>query len=139
MVVARLRELEARMTCPDCEQVPLPDDEDESRSRRWDMANPCAGRRWQETTAPYRAACAQAAAPCAICGDPIDYTLTGNNKRAFTVDHIIARMHGGPDLDPRNWQPAHRSCNSSRGARENAARRPRRPQPPHFTATRAAW
>lgn len=97
--------------------------------------NPCSGAQWQRLTAPVRQAWAQAAAPCSLCGEPIDYTLDATNRMGLTVDHIHARWAGGQPLDPRNWQPAHRSCNSARGAREtNPLRRPRRPQPPKITA-----
>lgn len=42
---------------------------------------------------------------CHLCGKP----------GADTVDHIIARKHGGGhELD--NLAPAHRSCNLARGA-----------------------
>ena len=104
-------------------------------------SNPCAGRQWTEATRPFRAACAATNAPCALCGQPIDYRLTGNHKRAFTVDHIIARWAGGPPLDPTNWQPAHRTCNSSRGAKEtNTHRAMNRPKPIYFQRrTELTW
>jgi 5-methylcytosine-specific restriction endonuclease McrA len=35
---------------------------------------------------------------------------------ATTVDHIIARHHGGPLLDPANLRAACRPCNSVGGA-----------------------
>lgn len=96
------------------------------------MPDPCAGRAWQTATAPYRHHCATTNQPCALCGQPIDYTLRGNHPQAFTVDHRHARMHGGPPLDPTNWQPAHRSCNSRRGATEAAQRH-------RTTRTTAQW
>ncbi|MCK1801479.1 HNH endonuclease [Brevibacterium sp. R8603A2] len=43
---------------------------------------------------------------CYYCGDIAD-----------TVDHIIALSHGGDELDPKNWRPACRTCNSARGNR----------------------
>lgn len=105
------------------------------------MANPCSGQGWQKATAPFRNACALNAAPCALCGKPIDYTLRSPNRWAFTVDHIVARWAGGQPLDPRNWQPAHQSCNSSRGARENNRERARlRPKPIyHLPRTELTW
>lgn len=83
----------------------------------------CSGRAWVNATTPYRLACAQADAPCALCGDPIDYTLKGNQPAAFTVDHKHPLWAGGHPTNPTNWQPAHRSCNSRRGAQETNQRR----------------
>lgn len=48
--------------------------------------------------------------PCAICGQPIDYSLPYLHPMEFVADHIIPDAKGGPDtLD--NKQPAHRRCN----------------------------
>ena len=96
------------------------------------MADPCSGRAWQKATAPYRTHWANTNAPCALCGEPIDYTLPASHRLALTVDHIHARWAGGPPLDPANWQPAHLACNSSRGASE---RHHGHPTPQH-TSTR---
>jgi 5-methylcytosine-specific restriction endonuclease McrA len=43
---------------------------------------------------------------CWICGKP----------GADTVDHLTPQSRGGAPYDPRNLAPAHRSCNSKRGA-----------------------
>lgn len=48
---------------------------------------------------------------CALCGRPVDLTLPGTNKWGPTADHIIPRIEGGAELDPRNGQLAHRTCN----------------------------
>lgn len=57
---------------------------------------------------------------CNLCGRP----------GADTVDHVVPLALGGAD-HPGNWQPAHRSCNSSAGATlGNQLRRP-------FTTSRA--
>ena len=48
--------------------------------------------------------------PCAICGQPIDYTLPHDNPMAYVVDHILPLSAGGPDTID-NRQPAHRVCN----------------------------
>ena len=54
--------------------------------------------------------------PCALCNEPIDYSLHYRNPMAYVVDHIIPIARGGEDhLD--NIQAAHRSCNESKGAR----------------------
>lgn len=43
---------------------------------------------------------------CHICGE----------RGADTVDHLIARADGGDMWDPANLAPAHRTCNSRKGA-----------------------
>lgn len=70
--------------------------------------------------------------PCALCGKPIDYSLTtwvdprdGRVKRhpmSFEVDEIVPVSKGGDPLDRGNVQPAHRICNQTRG---NKTLRPR--------------
>lgn len=51
--------------------------------------------------------------PCALCGDPIDYTLRTPHPDSFEVDHIIAVDLGGADtLD--NKQASHRRCNRAK-------------------------
>jgi 5-methylcytosine-specific restriction endonuclease McrA len=64
-------------------------------------------------------------APCAICGKPIDYTLTtyvdpkdGKTKRhplSFEVDEIIPISKGGSPTDRANLQAVHRICNQRKG------------------------
>lgn len=51
---------------------------------------------------------------CHLCGVWIDVNATGNYGPS--VDHIIARSHGGTD-DLPNLRPAHTLCNSTRGNR----------------------
>jgi len=47
---------------------------------------------------------------CAICHEPIDYTLPYLHPMEFVADHIIPFIKGGPDtLD--NKQASHRRCN----------------------------
>lgn len=54
---------------------------------------------------------------CALCGEPIDYTITDRlHPRAFVADHIIPLARGGTDTLP-NKQPAHRDCNAKKAAR----------------------
>nr|WP_168698771.1 HNH endonuclease signature motif containing protein [Gordonia paraffinivorans] len=48
--------------------------------------------------------------PCAICNQPIDYTIPYPDPDSFVVDHKTPFAHGGKDtLD--NKQPAHNRCN----------------------------
>lgn len=64
--------------------------------------------------------------PCALCGKPIDYTLPYTHAMSFTADHIEAIANGGKMLGP--LQPAHRSCNSRKGANQ-AVKEVREPKP----------
>ena len=93
---------------------------------------------WQQLRATYLQHAADHQLPCALCGAPIDYTLHSRptpqpggggrgrggtprrriNPASPTVDHITPRHHGGDALDWHNLQPAHYSCNSSRGSRQ---------------------
>lgn len=54
--------------------------------------------------------------PCAICGNPIDYTLPHRDPGEYVVDHIVPLALGGADT-LANKQPAHRKCNATKGAR----------------------
>jgi len=72
--------------------------------------------------------------PCAICGQPIDYTLTitpGKHGKhcpgidcpgcvphpmSYVVDHVIPLSRGGADTID-NKQPTHRTCNRAKGTR----------------------
>jgi 5-methylcytosine-specific restriction endonuclease McrA len=45
---------------------------------------------------------------CSICG----------GDGADTVDHIVARVHGGDIWDRENLAAAHKSCNSRKGAKK---------------------
>lgn len=53
---------------------------------------------------------------CAICGEPIDYSLKSPHPRSFEADHIVPIALGGLDI-LTNKQPAHRECNSKKRAR----------------------
>lgn len=74
-----------------------------------------------------RARMAALGLPCALCGQPIDYSLgwwvdpaDGRRKRhpmSFEVDEIVPVALGGDPLDWRNLQPAHRACNQRKGKR----------------------
>jgi 5-methylcytosine-specific restriction endonuclease McrA len=55
-------------------------------------------------------------AACAICGQPIDYTIAWPDPMSFVVDHIIPIAKGGPHTFD-NTQPAHAGCNSTKRAR----------------------
>lgn len=59
--------------------------------------------------------------PCALCGQPIDTTLPYNDPYAFTADHVVGVSEEGHARG--ELQPAHRKCNSLRGAAQGKARR----------------
>lgn len=56
---------------------------------------------------------------CAICGQPIDYTLPYLDPGEFVVDHIVPLSKGGQDR-LENKQAAHRSCNRAKGDKHHA-------------------
>lgn len=61
----------------------------------------------------HRATIARRQPPCALCGQPIDYSLPWPDPKCFVVDHIVPIARGGTDtLD--NKQPAHHDCNRSK-------------------------
>lgn len=96
----------------------------------------CSGRGWVKATRPYRRHHAALGTPCALCHEPINYSLLHPHRRAFTVDHIIPIWAGNPNpLDPTGWQPAHHGCNASRGASEGNKLRTSPPR----RRTRLTW
>lgn len=48
---------------------------------------------------------------CAICGQPVDKSLTFPDPMSPTVDHIIPISRGGHPSDISNLQLAHFTCN----------------------------
>lgn len=53
---------------------------------------------------------------CALCGEPVDYSLPYLHPQSYVVDHITPLAHGGTDT-LNNKQATHRACNRSKGAR----------------------
>jgi len=53
-------------------------------------------------------------APCWLCLKPFDFTLEWKHPMSFTADHVEAIANGGSMTGA--LMPAHRSCNSRRGA-----------------------
>ena len=47
---------------------------------------------------------------CALCGEPIDYTLPHTDLRSFVVDHIVPYKVSQDDT-LANKQAAHSDCN----------------------------
>lgn len=78
-------------------------------------------RRWIELSKKLRATLPPI---CWLCNKPIDLTLHHTHRWSFTLDHIVPLDIPGVDpYDESNILPAHRSCNSSRGAKFGNARR----------------
>lgn len=67
----------------------------------------------------------QIGAPCALCGQPIDYSLgmvrdpaSGKvrpHPMSFVVDEIVPVSRGGSPTSMDNTQPAHWICNARKG------------------------
>ena len=55
--------------------------------------------------------------PCALCGQPIDYSLPADNPMSFEADHIIPIKLGGHPSDLANLQATHKICNRQKGAK----------------------
>lgn len=72
-----------------------------------------------------RARLARLAAPCHICGRPIDYTLPYRlpdgtvNPDSFVADHVQAWARGGADC-LSNKAAAHARCNSVKSDKPHA-------------------
>lgn len=79
--------------------------------------------------------------PCAICGKPIDYSLTTvvdmrtgkvrPHPMRFVVDEIVPVSRGGSPYSMDNTRPAHYVCNARRGdgTRHGAPTQRALPQP----------
>jgi 5-methylcytosine-specific restriction endonuclease McrA len=55
---------------------------------------------------------------CWLCGHPIDLTLPATHAMSATVDHVVSLAAGGDPRGAENLKPAHRRCNSRKGAGE---------------------
>lgn len=60
----------------------------------------------------HRAVIRRGQPPCALCGEPIDYTLKYPDPGCYVVDHILPVIKY-PELEHElsNKQPAHNKCN----------------------------
>lgn len=54
---------------------------------------------------------------CALCGNPIDYSLPAGHPGSYELDEIIPVSRGGSPYDVNNVQPVHRICNQKKGNR----------------------
>ncbi|MFH8405554.1 HNH endonuclease signature motif containing protein [Streptomyces sp. NPDC018019] len=76
----------------------------------------CAGRsgaRWRTAVAQLKR---ESSPVCWICGADIDMTLDYRDRMSWTADHVTPLSLGGDPYDPANLRPAHRRCNSIKGA-----------------------
>lgn len=87
------------------------------------MGDGITSRRYRHLRKRFKEQCAQADAPCWLCGQPIDYTLARLdpytntvNDDAFELDHLYPRStHPHLAEDPANFRPSHAGCNRERG------------------------
>ena len=77
------------------------------------------GKRWLDTRARAFRRDRAAAAPCWICGQPIDYSLGISTTRdAWEADHYLdVDRHPELEYDLGNIRPSHMRCNRSRHTR----------------------
>lgn len=79
------------------------------------------GRPWRRLRAEFRRECEQADAPCWICRQPIDYTLTNTpgqkqNPGTWEPDHLYPRStHPHLAMDKAGLRASHLGCNRARG------------------------
>lgn len=78
---------------------------------------------YRKRTAVLRRRVKAEALPCWLCGRPIDLDLPWTHRLSFTADHVDPLGKGGKLLG--ELRPAHRSCNSARGAKRAAENVPR--------------
>ena len=81
-----------------------------------------ATRRWREKIRPaFRKQCAAENAPCWICTQPIDYSITAiDHPEVWEPDHVYP-FSTHPQLyeDMGNLRASHRACNNQRGNRKH--------------------
>ena len=54
---------------------------------------------------------------CALCGNPIDFSLPSTNPMSLQVDHILPVSRGGAPYDIDNLQLTHARCNHQKSNR----------------------
>lgn len=82
-----------------------------------------SGRPYRRARERFRRKCAAENRPCALCQQGIDYSLTGKDPQAWSLDHIIPVSVLKAE-NPRhrlleaesNFQAAHLDCNMRRQA-----------------------
>lgn len=72
---------------------------------------------WRRFRAARKAEWEAEARPCAICGKPIDYTLSGALPLGLIVGHIVSVSEDpSREYDRDNVRPEHRRCGLSQAA-----------------------
>jgi len=77
-----------------------------------------SSRRWRTKIRPaFRAQGVEHEAPCWLCGQAIDYTITDiHDDGVWEPDHLYPRStHPHLAEDPGNLRHSHRGCNRTRG------------------------
>ncbi|MEU3052221.1 HNH endonuclease [Streptomyces griseus] len=77
------------------------------------MTHGRSGRRWRETVAWAKR---ELVPVCHLCRLPIDMSLHWTHAMSWTLDHLRSLAEGGDPYDHANLAPAHRRCNSIKGA-----------------------
>lgn len=81
-------------------------------------------RRWREKIRPqFRTKCAEEHAPCWICNQPIDYTISdATDDEVWEPDHVHpVSTHPHLYEDPANLRASHRACNRQRSNKHHTA------------------
>lgn len=80
------------------------------------MANARGSRLYKRIVADLKEGSREANAPCARCGQPIDYNAPKWDPSSFQAGHIKS-WSSHPELrhDPENFQPEHALCNQDAG------------------------
>ena len=76
---------------------------------------------------------------CAICGQPVDFSLRAPDPMAPTLDHIIPVAKGGHPSALENLQLAHMRCNRAKGVRIKEPREPISPASNRALVLSADW
>ena len=61
----------------------------------------------------YRVHAKRLSLPCALCTQPIDYSIPSPDPLSFEADHIVPLSKGGTD-EWASLQPSHRVCNRAK-------------------------
>lgn len=88
----------------------------------WAMSKEVRGSRWRRVQKQFMRNARYNKLPCALCGQPINYTTRNpNDWDAPSVDHIKPWIYA-PELrlDPANLQIAHQECNKIKGTGKQA-------------------
>ena len=81
---------------------------------------------YQQRRAALKRRCQRDGIPCWLCGRPFPWDVDqATHPLSFTADHLLPISKGGRMTGA--LRPAHRACNSRRGAGDRAKRQPLAP------------